>query len=87
MNRAPTSFDVTNNLAITSIWDLPFGRGKQWLGDKGALTAIVSGWQVNNVISLFGGYPFNVTGTCGAAWPGNSPPMVNTIGSPKKIGQ
>ena len=86
MNRAPTSFDINHNLAIASVWDLPFGRNRQWLAANGALTPIVSGWQINNVISMYSGTPFNVTGDCDAAWPGNSPTMINTIGSPKKIG-
>ncbi|HUK15513.1 MAG TPA: TonB-dependent receptor [Bryobacteraceae bacterium] len=86
LNRAPTGFDITHNLAITSVWDLPFGRGQKWLGSKGALTPIVSGWQLNNVVSVFGGTPFTVWGDCGAAWPGNSPTMTNLFGSPKKIG-
>src|SRR5947208_3452278 len=86
MNRAPTGFDITHNIAVTSIWDLPFGRGQKWLGGKGALTFVVSGWQVNNLMSIFGGTPFTVWGDCGAAWPGNSPPMSNSFGKPKKIG-
>jgi len=86
MNRAPTGFDITHNIAITSVWDLPFGRGQKWLGGKGALTPVVSGWQVNNLISAFGGTPFTVWGDCGAAWPSNSPPMSNSFGKPKKIG-
>src|SRR5256886_10188746 len=86
MNRAPTGFDITHNIAIASVWDLPFGRGQKWLGGKGALAPVVSGWQINNLISAFGGTPFTVWGDCGAAWPGNSPPMSNSFGKPKKIG-
>jgi len=85
MNRAPTGFDLTHNLAITNIWDLPFGRGQKWGGGKGALTQLVSGWQVNNVVSLFSGSPFNVWGDCGAAWPGNSPTMVDIVGKTRKL--
>jgi hypothetical protein len=86
MNRAPTSFDLHSNLAITNVLDLPFGRGKKFLAGKGALTQIVSGWQVNNVISIFSGYPFNVWGDCDPHWPGNYPTMIDIIGKPKKIG-
>src|SRR5437016_10665352 len=86
MNRAPTGFDITHNIAVTSVWDLPFGRGQKWLGGKGALSSVVSGWQVNNLVSIFSGTPFTVLGDCDAAWPGNSPPMSNTFGRPKKIG-
>jgi hypothetical protein len=86
LNRAPTGFDISHNLAVASVWDLPFGRNRRWLAASGALTPIVSGWQINNVISVYSGTPFNVTGDCDPAWPGNNPTMINTIGSPKKIG-
>lgn len=85
MNRAETGFSRPQNLQITSIWDLPVGRGKQWLSNTKGLTQIVSGWQVNNLVSIMSGRPFNVWGDCGAAWPGNSPTMVDTIGKPKKL--
>lgn len=85
MNRAPVGYDSTQNLAVTNVWDLPFGRGRQWLANKSVLTPIVSGWQVNNIVGVYTGTPFNVTGDCDAAWPGNQPTMINTIGSPKKI--
>jgi hypothetical protein len=86
MNRAPVSYDRTHNLAITNIWDLPLGRGQKWAAGRGALTEVVSGWQVNNVISLYSGSRFNVSGDCGAAWPGNSPTEIDVVGSPNKIG-
>jgi hypothetical protein len=86
MNRALTGFDIPQNLAITSLWELPFGKSKKWLDNSGMLTKIVSGWQVNNLVSLFDGKPFNVVGSCGAGWPSNSPTMANLFGSPKKIG-
>ena len=87
LNRATTSFDRTHNLGINSIWDLPVGTGRRWLSDKGALSYIVGGWQINSVVSAMSGRAFNVTGdTCSAAWPGNSPTMVDIVGSPQKIG-
>jgi Carboxypeptidase regulatory-like domain len=86
MNRATTGFDRTQNLGISSVWDLPVGNGRPWLSGKGAVSYIVGGWQVNNVVSVMSGHPFNVTGDCGAGWPGNSPTMADTLGSPQKIG-
>jgi hypothetical protein len=86
MNRADTGFDRRQNLQITNVWNLPFGRGQKWLTNKGALSQIVSGWQVNNIFNIMGGTAFNVWGDCGASWPGNNPPMANIFGSPKKIG-
>ncbi|PYT16938.1 MAG: hypothetical protein DMG59_08945, partial [Acidobacteria bacterium] len=85
MNRALTGYDRSHNLAITNIWDLPFGRGQRWASRKGAISEIVSGWQVNNVVSVYSGSTFNVTGDCDAAWPGNSPTEIDIVGSPKRI--
>ncbi|MFN7996238.1 MAG: carboxypeptidase regulatory-like domain-containing protein [Bryobacteraceae bacterium] len=85
MNRANTGFDRKHNLAITSVWDLPVGRGQRWLADKGALTHVVSGWEVNNVVSMISGAPFNVWGDCGASWPGNNPTMTDIVAKPRKL--
>jgi hypothetical protein len=85
LNRSTPSFDRTHNLEITNVLELPFGNGKRWAADGGVLTKIVSGWQINNVVSWMGGAPFNVTGDCDAAWPGNSPTMADIVGTPERI--
>jgi Carboxypeptidase regulatory-like domain len=61
LNRSLSSFDRPHNLQITNIIELPFGNGRKYLNGKGALSSIVGGWQVNNVISKFSGIPFTVT--------------------------
>jgi hypothetical protein len=61
LNRAPTDFDRTHNFQLTSLWELPFGRGRQWLNSGGIASYIVGGWQVNSLISLMSGRPFSVT--------------------------
>jgi hypothetical protein len=59
-NYAFTGTDRTHNLGITSVWDLPFGKGRRWLNGGGVLSAILGGWQVNNMISVMSGPPFSV---------------------------
>jgi hypothetical protein len=86
LNRAVTGFDRTQNLQITSTWALPFGRGQRWLASTPVLTQIVSGWQVNNILNMMSGPPFSVTGSCDAAWPGNSPTMVDIVAPANKLG-
>jgi hypothetical protein len=86
MNRASTGFDRRHNLAITNVWELPLGKGRRWLADTRVLSSVVSGWQINSVVSMYTGTPFNVSGDCSASWPGNSPTMIDIVGSPKKIG-
>jgi len=61
LNRALSAFDRTHNLNFSSIAELPFGPGRRWLASGGTLSAIASGWQINNVLSFYSGTPFNVT--------------------------
>ena len=61
LNKATSDFDRTHNLQVTSIVELPFGRGKHWLSNGGVLSAIVGGWQVSNILSFYSGTPFSVT--------------------------
>ena len=61
LNRSVSDFDRPQNLHITGITELPFGPSRRWLSDRGALSQIVGGWQVNNVLSFYSGTPFSVT--------------------------
>lgn len=61
LNRALSGFDRTHNFSLSNVLELPFGKGRRWLSDNGALSAIVGGWQVNNIITLMSGIPVNIT--------------------------
>ncbi|MGH9937515.1 MAG: TonB-dependent receptor domain-containing protein [Blastocatellia bacterium] len=61
LNRALSGFDRTHNFSLSSVMELPFGKGRRWLNGNGALSAIVGGWQINNIITLMSGTPFRVT--------------------------
>jgi hypothetical protein len=58
-NRAPLSYDRTHNLQISNLLEVPFGKGKRWATD-GVGAAILGGWQINNLVSLYSGTPFTV---------------------------
>ncbi len=59
-NRTLQGYDRTHALHITNIWELPFGRGKRWVSNGGVGSAILGGWQINNLLSLYSGTPFSV---------------------------
>ena len=61
LNKSVSDFDRTHSLHITSIAELPFGRGRLWLNDAGLWSSILGGWQINNVVSFYSGLPFTVT--------------------------
>ena len=65
------AFNRPHNLQITNIIELPFGKGKRWLSQGGVASAIVGGWQVNNIFSFFSGTPVSIFGDNDLEAPGN----------------
>jgi hypothetical protein len=60
------------NLPLTNItslvYDLPFGRGKQFLGrSNGLVNAVAGGWQLSGINTMQAGTPFNLTYTPNSA--------------------
>jgi Carboxypeptidase regulatory-like domain/TonB-dependent Receptor Plug Domain len=55
-----SSYDIPHNLAIGYGVDLPFGRGKHFMGDaRGVLNGIVSGWRLNGITNIRSGVPIS----------------------------
>lgn len=53
------TFDVRNAGIISATYDLPFGKGRHWLGaTKGVTKEVLSGWTLNSIVTLQGGFPF-----------------------------
>ena len=53
--------DVTHNLVVSAIYELPFGRGKRFFGDwHGARQSMLGGWQMNTIFNARTGLPVNV---------------------------
>jgi hypothetical protein len=60
LNRALSGIDRTHAFHVTSIAELPFGKGKAW-ANTGFGAALLGGWQVNGIWSMYSGAPFSVT--------------------------
>jgi len=60
LNRALVGYDRTHNLQVTNIWQLPLGKGHR-LGSSRFASAVLGGWQVNNLLSFMSGTPFSVS--------------------------
>ena len=55
----PSALNVTNQASVSARYELPVGHGKHWLGNaSGIEQKISSGWQVNGIATLLGGFPF-----------------------------
>jgi hypothetical protein len=66
--RAPSDFDLTHQINLNWIADLPFGKGRAIAGnDSGVVDAFIGGWQLSGVARWTSGFPFSVDG--GQRWP------------------
>ncbi len=62
LDRSLTGFDVARRVVLSGTWELPFGKGRPLLSAaRGTLGLIVSGWQVNSIVTLQGGFPLGLT--------------------------
>jgi carboxypeptidase family protein/TonB-dependent receptor-like protein len=53
---------------LSLVYDLPVGRGKQFLGQSNSLVnAVVGGWQLSGINTMQAGTPFNLTYTPNSA--------------------
>lgn len=58
-DRGLGTFDVRNIAVVSATYALPIGRGKYFLGDReGFANAAASGWTVNSILTVQGGFPF-----------------------------
>ena len=59
LDRGRSAFDIRNNLVFNFTSDLPFGPGHRVGGNAtGVGAAILSGWQLNGIITAQNGSPF-----------------------------
>ncbi len=61
LNRASSDFDARHLITATSVYQLPFGRGKQFASsDNGVVDAIIGGWQLSGLGRWTSGLPFGL---------------------------
>ena len=55
-------FNVPKRFVLSGIYELPFGRGKQFgSGWSSVRDTLIGGWTLNYIFELQDGYPFTVT--------------------------
>jgi hypothetical protein len=59
-NRGPSSYDRPHYFTVTSIWALPFGRGKRF-ATSGIANAVLGGFSLNLALVAHGGGPLGIS--------------------------
>src|SRR6266496_1510749 len=57
--RGPSDFDIRHHLALSYIYDLPFGHGTSHF-TKGALSYLLGGWRISGTGGFRSGRPFTL---------------------------
>jgi hypothetical protein len=60
LSKGPCAFDVPKVFAWSTVYQLPFGRGKHWL-NHGLLSRVLGNWETNYAFLARSGQAFNPT--------------------------
>jgi len=63
----PDDFNRNHVFVVNTVYELPIGRGKKFMGDAGRISdLLIGGWQLTNTLNYSGGLPFTPSiGECG----------------------
>lgn len=64
-DRSLDGFDVPQRLVVAGVMDLPFGKGKKFLGNASGFTnKVAGGWGVDTIVTFQSGFPLSIGGSC-----------------------
>ena len=67
LNRGPADWDRKHSFVFSQVWELPFGKGRRFLGGVSRTADfLVGGWQFNSNTTIQSGQPFNLSYDSGA---------------------
>ena len=59
--KGRSDFDRRHVLTASSVWELPFGHGRQFFKNSpGVVNQVIGGWTVNSIFTYQSGEPFSV---------------------------
>ena len=76
--RSVAPIDVPQMFTASAGYELPFGPGKPWLPQRGAMGKVFGGWQLNAIVTLRGGFPTDIRTNV-------LPPIFNTFNVPDRV--
>ena len=65
-NYGNSNFDIRNAFRGYAIYELPFGKGRQFVNSSAPLDAVIGGWQLAGTLILQDGQPFTPVMSSGA---------------------
>jgi hypothetical protein len=87
-NRAVCDYNIPNTLTVSSLYELPFGRGRSFLSNaNGFVDALLGGWQLAGILTARSGLPFTpvISGDQANTGVGSQRPTL--VGDPSAVNQ
>ncbi len=82
-NRGLWSADARRRFTLSTIYELPFGRGKRWGNDaNGLVDGLLGGWQLGGIWTMQSGQPLTVTLPYDNPNVGEGAKLPNRVGDP-----
>ena len=57
LEKSISGFDQTHAVKMSTIYELPFGRGRRWPTESAVLNALLGGWRIGAIQTYFSGFP------------------------------
>jgi len=87
LERSLSTFDIPYVIQFSYSYDLPFGRGRMFLGNMPRwVNAIVGGWKTNGIWRIADGRPLTFSVADGQSLPTYGGQRPNLVGTPKRAG-
>jgi hypothetical protein len=84
--RGNSTIDLRHRLTASYLYELPFGKGKEFLNKGGILDLALGGWQTNGILTIQTGQPFSpVLQTSTTNGTGSRPDVVGKVTYPKTL--
>jgi len=59
-DKGPSVYDVRHNVTVNTVYELPFGPGKQFLNEGGVVGKVLGGWSLSSIGLWHTGHPITV---------------------------
>jgi len=77
LDKYRAAFDITHNVNINLLYQLPFGKGQRFFGNSGTvMNMIVGGWNIQGITHLASGAPYQILSGSATAGINQSEPIV-----------
>jgi hypothetical protein len=80
-DKSVSNHDIPHRIAVGYVWELPFGKGKQFL-KQGPGSYVLGNWQVNGLLDYYSGQPVTILAGFDTPNTGGSQARPDQIGNP-----